>query len=174
MSIFTEQATADVTTTTGATPSAAFRELYRLDGGFTDIKPIGVVADGFRMNGHFGGSIVSGELAGATLEGVDYFRIRNDGVGVVTAHELVTLHGKTVAVEVHGLVIAADPANAPQPADIVKPGFSWPTAPYTIEASAEFITTVPEWEHLNRLVVAHTGSVDFVAGEIKVTAYRLD
>ncbi len=153
------------------TESADQRLLYRFDGRFSEIVPIGPVADGFRLDGHFAGSITEGELAGASLKGVDYFRIRHDGIGVVTAREVVTTdNGCTVAVELRGLVKPPVNCDPPLPADIVEPGFAWPTEPYTIHVSASFETAAPDLAHLNATVVAHTGTVNFTTGELHIDA----
>lgn len=147
------------------------RLLYRFDGAFEKIVPIGPVADGFRLDGHFGGTLTAGELVGARLTGVDYFRIRQDGVGVVTAHEIVDLGAVTIGVELHGFLLPPEGVVAPRPLDIVQPGFAWPSEPYTIHVSATFETAAPDLEHLNCTVVAHTGTVDFAQGLLHVDAH---
>ena len=145
--------------------------LYRLDGQFDEIIPIGPVPDGFRMDGHFGGTVTDGDLVGAEMTGVDYFRIRHDGIGVVRAHEVVTAGERTIAVELEGLLLPPEGVDAPRPSDIVQPGFAWPDAPYTIHVSARFETAAPDLEHLNRTVVAHTGTVDFTTGQLHIDAH---
>ena len=145
--------------------------LYQFDGQFSDIVPIGPVADGFRMNGHFGGTITSGELVGAELTGIDYFRIDHSGIGIVRAHEVITDGLRTVAVELDGILRPPAGCDAPVPSDIVRPGFAWPTEPYTIHVTARFETAAPDLEHLNATVVAHTGTVDFATGRLHVDAH---
>jgi hypothetical protein len=148
----------------------ASQPYYRLDGHFTNIEPIGPVAEGLRMNGHFAGSITAGELFGASVVGVDYFRIRSDGVGVVTAHEVVTSGDRKVAVEVRGYTLPPQGQPAPTIEEILQPGFAWPEQPYLIRAFATFSTAAPDLQHLNRTVVAHTGTVNFSTGELVVEA----
>lgn len=145
--------------------------LYRFDGQFSDIVPIGPVADGFRLNGHFGGTLTAGELAGAQLTGVDYFRIANDGLGIVRAHEIVTDRERTIAVELHGILRPPAGVPAPLPTDIVQPGFTWPVEPYTIHVTASFETASPALAHLNHTIVAHTGTVNFSTGQLHVDAH---
>lgn len=154
-------------------PEKHYPVLYEFRGQFTGIVAIGPVADGFRLNGHFAGKLTKGDLSGAELVGVDYFRIREDGVGVVTAHEVVTLEDKVVAVELHGFLEPPAGMPAPRPADIVKPGFQWPTAPYTIHVAATFETAHPELANLNHTVVAHTGTVNFTDGTLFVEARQI-
>lgn len=163
-----------MTTTTPTRPTTDIHidddVVYRFDGHFTDIVPVGPVADGFRLDGHFAGTITEGELAGAALVGIDTFRIRHDGIGVVDAHEVVTHGEHVIAVRLHGLLRPPVGVDAPRPADIVQPGFAWPERPYTIHVAATFETASPQLAHLNATVVAHTGTVDFAAGRLHVDA----
>jgi hypothetical protein len=145
--------------------------LYSFDGEFRQIVPIGPVADGFRLDGHFGGTLTAGDLAGAELTGVDYFRIGHDGIGIVRAHEIVTDGERTVAVELHGILRPPAGVAAPRPDDIVQPGFAWPVEPYTIHVSARFETAAPDLAYLNHTVVAHTGTVSFTTGRLHVDAH---
>ncbi len=162
-----------MTATLANQKSATTEPVYRFEGHFTEIVPIGPVADGFRLDGHFGGKITLGELAGADLVGLDYFRIRHDGAGIVTAHEVVTLDDKVVAVELHGYLEPPAGVTAPTPADIVRPGFAWPTEPYTIHVAATFETAHPALAHLNTTIVAHSGTVNFADGSLVVEARKI-
>jgi hypothetical protein len=144
--------------------------LYAIDGQFHDIVVIGPVAEGFRMNGHFGGEVTAGELTGAKMTGVDYFLLRHDGVGVVRAHEVITAGDRVIAVELHGLLQPPRGIAAPKPADITLAGFAWPAAPYTIHVSARFETAAPGLTHLNGTVVAHSGTVNFATGKLWIEA----
>ena len=161
------------TMSTATSTEAAADLLYRAEASFTDIVPIGPVSSGFRMNGHFAGTVTHGDLAGAALTGVDFFRIRHDGVGVVRAHEVVTLDGQVVAVELDGLLLPPQGVPAPTPHDIVQPGFAWPTEPYTIHVTATFETAIPGLAELNRTVVAHSGAVNFSDGSLVIEARRV-
>jgi hypothetical protein len=147
--------------------------LYAIDGQFDDIVLIGPVNEGFRMNGHFGGTVTHGELAGAKMTGVDYFLLRHDGVGVVRAHEVITHQDRVIAVQLHGLLLPPQGITAPRPEDMTKPGFAWPAAPYSIHVSASFETAAPALAHLNRTVVAHSGTVNFATGKLAIEARRI-
>lgn len=144
--------------------------LYTLDGQFSEIIVIGAVAEGFRLNGHFGGTLASGPLAGARMTGVDYFLLRHDGIGVVRAHELIYSGDHVVAAELTGVLRPPPGIAAPRPADITRPGFAWPAEPYTIHVSARFETASPELAWLNATVVAHGGWVNFATGALHVEA----
>ncbi|HSK25939.1 MAG TPA: hypothetical protein VK894_03415, partial [Jiangellales bacterium] len=121
---------------------------YRLEGRMERMVPIGPVAEGLRMDGHFSGTIVAGEGRGAHVDIVDYFRIRTDGVGVVDAREVVSLEGQTVSVEVHGYVLPPAGVAAPTIEEITSPGFTWSDLPWTIECFATFRTAAPALAHL--------------------------
>jgi Protein of unknown function (DUF3237) len=158
-----------------ASPRRPDREpYYRLDAHFTDIQVIGPVAEGLRMNGHFAGTITVGDgLVGATLVGVDFFRIRADGVGIVDAHEVLTVDGHNVAVRLHGYVLPPTDTIAPTLEEMITPGFAWPDVDHRIEAFATFSAAAPELAHLNRVTVVHTGAVNFATLKITVVADRL-
>lgn len=156
---------------TGTTQRKDLYYLFR--GQMEKMVPIGPVAEGLRMNGHFSGTVVEGEGKGGHIELVDYFRIRPDGVGVVDAREVLTLDGQTVSVDVHGYVLP--PAGLPVPTieEMLSPDFVWADAPSTIECFATFRTAAPALAHLNRVTVAHTGYVNFATGELVVEAHRI-
>ena len=145
---------------------------YRFEGSLTGGHPIGLTTDGLRADNTFAGTIVEGELAGAHVEGVDYFRVRADGVGVVTARELITHDEHTIAVDVHGLVLP--PAGMPQVPieELARPDFAWPDADFTIEAFATFETASPAFAHLNQMTVVHSGTVNLATGALVVDARR--
>jgi hypothetical protein len=159
------------TTTERTRPRTAV--FSRFEGRFTEIVPIGPVPDGVRMNGHFAGPITAGELAGGHLTGIDYFRIRSDGVGVVEAEEVVVLDGQTVAVTVNGYVLPPGGQPGPTLEQLSDPGFRWPDMPMAIAAFATFETAAPALAHLNRTIVAHTGWVNMGTGVLFVEARRL-
>lgn len=147
--------------------------MSHFEGRFDDIIVFGPVPEGIRMNGHCSGPITAGALAGGHLSGVDYFRIRSDGVGVVDAREVVRLGDRLVSVVVDGYVLP--PAGMPQPSaeQMMTPEFSWPDAPFTVQASARFETAAPDLAHLNTTVVSHTGVINFATGELTIQARRV-
>jgi hypothetical protein len=147
---------------------------YRLDAHFTDIQVIGPVAEGLRMNGHFAGTITAGDgLVGATVVGVDYFRIRADGVGIIDGHEVLSVDGHNVAVRLNGYVLPPTGTVAPTIEEMIAPGFVWPDTDNRIEAFATFSAAAPELAHLTRVTVVHTGAVNFATLKITVVAHRL-
>lgn len=146
--------------------------VYRFEGSLTGGTPIGPVSDGLRADNTFAGTIVHGELEGAHLDGIDYFRVRADGVGIVNAKEILTLGEHTIAVDVHGYVLPPDGLPTPSLEEMASPDFTWPDVPLEIEAFATFETTSPAFAHLNKVAVVHTGSVNMATGALVVNAWR--
>ena len=146
--------------------------LYRFEGSLTGGTPIGLVTDGLRADNTFAGTIVQGELKGAHLDGIDYFRVRADGVGVVNAKEILTLDQHTIAVDVHGYVLPPEGLPTPSLEEMANPDFTWPDVPLVIEAFATFETVSPVFAHLNKVTVVHTGWVNMATGELGVNASR--
>jgi len=157
------------------TPTPGHRQpYYRLDAMFTDIVPVGPVADGLRMNGHFAGTLTAdGPVHGGRLTGVDYFRLRSDGVGVIDAYEVITVGGSTVEARVQGYLLPPDGAPQPTMQEITSPGFQWPDVDHRIEALATFATAAPDLAELNATAVVHSGTVNFATGVITVLAHRI-
>jgi hypothetical protein len=148
------------------------RPYYRLEGSLTGGHPIGLVSDGLRADNTFSGTIVAGELAGAHVDGVDQFRVRTDGIGIVDAREVVTLDGHTVGVSVHGYALPPAGMDPVPLEELDRPGFTWPDAEFTIEAFATFETASPALAHLNQLTVVHTGTVNMATGALVIEAWR--
>ncbi|MGH3758211.1 DUF3237 family protein [Actinophytocola sp.] len=145
---------------------------YRLDAKFTKLGPIGLTPDGIRMDNEFAGHIAEGVLTGATVTGVDYFRIRADGVGVVDGHEVLVHDGATVAVTITGYVLPPAGMPMPSPEVLLSPDFAWPDAPFTVEVFATFETGAPKLAELNRTTVVHTGRANMATGELTIYAHR--
>jgi hypothetical protein len=144
--------------------------LYRFEGRFTEMIPVGPVPGGFRMHNSFTGSITAGELTGATVDGVDYFRIRSDGVGIVDGRELVTFDGDRIAVRITGYILPPPGMPQPSPEQLLDPDFAWPDEPFTIGVTATFETAAPELAHLNGTIVSHTGEANMARGTLLVEA----
>lgn len=147
--------------------------LYRFVGRFHDIVPIGTTAEGLRMQNAFGGTIVEGDLAGATVTGIDYFRVRPDGVGVVDGYERVEHDGRRIHVRIVGYIVPPPGLPAPTAEQLADPDFAFPDVDFTVEVFATFETAAPELAHLNRTTVAHLGVVNMGTMELVIDAYPL-
>lgn len=148
------------------------RPFYRMEGSLTGGTPIGPVTDGVRADNTFRGTIVEGDLLGGHVDGVDYFRVRADGVGIVDGREVITLDDATIAVELHGYALPPAGMAVPSPEELASPDFTWPDADFTIEAFATFETASPEHAHLNRTTVVHSGTVNMATGALVIEARR--
>lgn len=130
-------------------------------------QPLGRTPDGQRTNYPIlGGSFVGNGLSGELLPGTDFFRLRDDGIGVLDAHYALRCDDGTV-INVHnrGLFMpaAADDAGAQQLRDGMR---------YRCHCTPVF--QAPEGPHdfLNRWLFA--GSVSYPAeGEVLIDVYRL-
>jgi hypothetical protein len=147
--------------------------LYRLEGRLHEIRMIGPVPDGVRMNSHFGGPVTAGEFVGGQVTGIDYFRVRFDGVGVIDGKETLTVEGQPVAVDLHGYILPPEGMPVPTKDQLTSPEFAWPDVPFTIEAFATFETAAPTLDFLNRTAVIHTGTVNMATGALIVNVHRL-
>lgn len=147
--------------------------LYRFEARFTALVPIGPVPDGVRLDAHFEGRVVDGELAGATVRGIDYLRFRSDGIGVLDVREVLTHDGQSVAVGAGGYLIP--PAGfALPPADVLfAPDFKWPEVELPFHGFATFCTAARAWEQLNRTVATFNGVANPGAGALAVEAEAL-
>jgi hypothetical protein len=148
------------------------RPYYRLEGALTGGHAIGLVADGIRADNTFEGTIVEGELQGAHVDGIDYFRVRPDGVGIVTGREIITLDDTTIAVSLHGIAVPPAGMDVPPLEVLASPDFEWPDVEFTIEAFATFETSCPAHQHLNRTTVVHSGTVNLATGALVIEARR--
>jgi hypothetical protein len=145
---------------------------YRMEGKLTTRTPIGPVVDGLRADNGFEGIITEGALSGGHLVGMDYFRVRADGVGIIDAHEIIVLGEDRIAVDVTGYVLPPEDLPVPSLEEMAGPDFVWPDTPFAVEAFATFSTAASAYEHLNRVTVVHTGSVNMATGELVIEAWR--
>ena len=147
--------------------------LYRFEARFTALVAIGPVPDGIRLDAHFEGRVVEGELAGASVSGIDYLRFRSDGIGVLDVREVLAHDGQTVEVRAGGYLIP--PAGfALPPADVLAaPDFAWPEVDLPFHGSATFSTAAEAWQQLNRTVAIFNGAANPGAGTLVVEAQAL-
>lgn len=142
---------------------------YRFQAQITRVSPVGVVADGLRVNLGFDGTVGSGPMAGRRLDGTCYLRVRADGVGVIDARELVTGEpGEVVSIEVGGYVVP--PAGLPDLPVLADPAFRWPDLELPMHGWTRTQTAAAE---LNRTVFGFTGAVNMGRGTLVVEAQPL-
>jgi hypothetical protein len=147
--------------------------LYRFEAQFTALVPIGLVADGLRLDANFEGQVLDGQLAGATVRGVDYLRFRRDGVGVLDVRELLLRGADCVEVQAGGYLIPPAGFTLPSPEVMLAPQFTWPQVELPVHGFATFGTATPEWQELNRIVGMFNGTANPGAGTLAIEAAAL-
>lgn len=144
---------------------------YAFEGEITRVSPIGLVAEGLRVNLGFGGPVTEGPLAGDTLEGTCYLLIRPDGAGVVDARELVSgADGPVASIRAEGYVVP--PFEMPELATLADPSFTWPDLDLPMHGWTRVQAGRPLGD-ANRSVYGFTGTVNMGTGVIAVRAERI-
>jgi hypothetical protein len=147
--------------------------LYRFEARFTELAPVGPVPDGLRLDAHFEGRVVEGELTGATIRGIDYLRFRPDGVGVLDVRELVVRNGDSVEIQAGGYLITPPGFELPPPEVMLAPEFTWPEVELPLYGFATYSTAAQEWQELNRTVATFNGIANPGTGTLVVEAEAL-
>ena len=139
-------------------------DAYAFEARFTGVVPVGLTARGLRLDIGFAGRVTEGLLRGHLIEGVDYFLIRPDGVGVIDARERISDGARVVAaVRAEGYVVP--PVPMPELSVLAEPGYSWPDVDFPLHG-------VHFWETTDG-AYAFTGSANLVGGALRVSARSL-
>jgi len=152
---------------------APMDSFYRFEARFTALVPIGPVPDGLRLDAHFEGRVVEGELTGATVSGIDYVRFRSDGVGVLDVREVLVRDGQCVEVQAGGYMIPPAAFALPSPEVMLSPEFAWPDVELPVHGFVTFRTATQEWEQLNRTVGTFNGIANPGVGTLVIEAETL-
>ena len=145
---------------------------YAFEATMTRVVPIGLVPEGLRLDVHYQGTITEGPLSGDAVEGVDYFLLRRDGVGVIDVRQVFSGEaGRTVATEVHGYLTS--PAPMPPLEEVADPSFAWPDVELPMHGAVDLRTAAPELQALNATVFGYTGTVNVARGELRARAKSL-
>ena len=147
--------------------------LYRIEAQFTELVLFGPVPEGVRLDAHFEGRVVEGQLAGASVRGVDYLRFRSDGVGVLDVREVLTRDGDCVEVQAGGYLIPPTGFALPPHEVMQAPEFEWPEVELPLHGFATFATATQEWQKLNRTVGTINGIANPGAGTLVVEGHAL-
>jgi len=145
---------------------------YAFNAQVSRVSPIGLSPGiGLRIDVGFVGTITEGPLTGQSMEGIDYLLIREDGVAVIDARELIaTGEGPHISIQARGYIIP--PFALPPLAALLQPDFVWPDADMSLHGAA-FPTAGAERDELNRTVYAFTGTVNMGTGQLMVQATSL-
>ncbi|MGH3540642.1 MAG: DUF3237 family protein, partial [Pseudonocardiaceae bacterium] len=138
----------------------------------TSILPIGLVTEGLRLDVAFKGTVVEGELSGASITGVDYLLVRHDGVSVIDAHERITTPvGNIIAAHAQGYITA--PFEMPPLQTLTDPDFQWPDVELNLHGVLTMQTAVPELSDLAHTMFGFTGTVNVATGVLRLHARSL-
>lgn len=111
-------------------------------------------AEGLRTDVAFEGPVTGPKLRG-TVNGIDYGTLRADGRAQLHIHaQITTDDGKRIALAADGVAT-------------VEPGC--PTG--QLRENVTLTTSEPDYDWVNSIQIWATGSVDFGAGQIHVSAY---
>ncbi len=142
---------------------------YAFTAQLTSMTPVGIVPEGLRMDVGFTGRLTDGDLAGATVTGVDYLLLRSDGIGVIDAREVATSEdGRTLALHAQGYIVP--PFPVPELTTIAGPDFAWPDADIPLHGSAQIETADLRLAAANHTVYAFTGTVNLATGQLQIAA----
>lgn len=138
----------------------------------TSILPVGLVTEGLRLDVAFKGTVVEGELSGASITGVDYLLVRHDGVSVIDAHERITTPvGNIIAAHAQGYITA--PFEMPPLQTLTDPDFQWPDVELNLHGVLTMQTAVPELSDLAHTMFGFTGTVNVATGVLRLHARSL-
>lgn len=149
-------------------------DTYAFSAQVTRMSPVGLVAEGLRLDVGFAGSVTAGPLTGHRIEGVDYLLIRPDGIGVIDVRELITgpadAPGATeVVLAAHAQGYVVPPFPMPPLADLLDPSFSWPDLGLPLHGSVRLQSAAPLLSDVNHTVFAFTGTVNMSSGTLLVS-----
>jgi hypothetical protein len=144
-------------------------DAFAFESTLTSRVPVGLVAEGLRMDVRFEGTVTEGRMTGGTVTGTDYLLLRPDGVGVMDVRDLIRLaDGGAVAVRAGGYVT---PAFEMPPLDMLAaPDFEWPDMSVPLHGFALLQTAEPALRVYNRTVFGLTGTVNMGRGELRIHA----
>jgi hypothetical protein len=140
--------------------------LYRFEGRIGASTPVGLLGEGLRLDNAFEGRITDGILAGGRAWGTDYVRLRDDGVWVLDAREVIEVPGGRVHASARGYGLPPDGLSAPDLEASLRPGYAPPDARFEIRVAALCETGAPGLGWLNRTVAAVEGWFNMANGEL--------
>ncbi len=145
---------------------------YGFDATLTSILPIGLVAEGLRLDVAFKGTVVEGGLSGASITGIDYLLIRHDGVSVIDAQERITTPAGNI-IAAHALGYITAPFEMPALHTLTAPDFQWPDVELTLQGVLTMQAAVPELTELDHTMFGFTGTVNVATGVLRLHARSL-
>lgn len=138
----------------------------------TSIRPIGLTAQGLRIDISLTGSVTEGQLTGCTIEVIDYLIIRPDGVGVIDARDTI-LDGDRVIAAMRAEGYIVPPFPVPELPVLADPNFQWPDVDLPAHGAHFWETSREDLSTAAATVYGFSGSVNMGAGVLKLSARSL-
>jgi hypothetical protein len=144
-------------------------DTYAFEAELTRISPIGLTAQGLRIDAGFTGSLTEGQLTGCTIEGIDYLLIRPDGVDVIYARDLISTPDRAIAaIRAEGYIVPM-----PELSILADPNFQWSDVDLPFHGAHFWETSDKDLSPAAATVYSFTGSVNIATRVLKVSACSL-
>ncbi len=140
--------------------------LYDLALELLEMRPVGLVGEGLRFDVPFAGSVSGGRLGEGSVQGIDFFLLRPDGVGVVDARMTIALADGNVHVHARGFLTPPAGLAMPPLEALLDPGFTWPAVAFELQEVAGCETAIPRLADLDHAISRGSGEVDMAAGRV--------
>ncbi|MGH7747729.1 MAG: hypothetical protein ACREQ5_23665 [Candidatus Dormibacteria bacterium] len=147
-------------------------DTYAFQAEVTRIRPIGLTAQGLRLNISLTGSVTEGQLAGCTVEVIDYLLIRPDGVAVIDARDTIS-DGNLVIAAIRAEGYIVPPFPLPELSVLADPNFQWPDVDIPAHGAHFWETSREDLSTAAATVYGFSGSVNIGAGVLKLSARSL-
>jgi hypothetical protein len=132
--------------------------------------PSGLFPEGIRFQNPFEGRRVAGPFTGARFFGTDLFLLRPDGVGEITAPEVLDTGAERIALDVRGYVVPLAGIPFPPLEAVAAPGFEFPDIDFRVTGSASIRTATSGYKDLNQTIAIVEGTVNMATGRRSVAA----
>lgn len=148
-------------------------DTYAFQAEVTRIRPIGLTAQGLRLDISLTGSVTEGQLTGCTIEIIDYLLIRPDGVGVIDARDTISDGDRVIAaIRAEGYIVA--PFPMPELSVLADPNFQWPDVDLPAHGAHFWEPSREDLSTAATTVYGFSGTANVGTGVLKLSARSLD
>lgn len=141
---------------------------YAFQAEVTRIRPIGLIAQGLRLDISLTGSVTEGPLAGCTIEVIDYLLVRPDGVGLIDARDTIFDGDRVIAaIRAEGYIVP--PFPVPELPVLADPNFQWPDVDLPAHGAHFWETSREDLSAAAATVYGFSGSANIGAGVLKLS-----
>jgi hypothetical protein len=148
-------------------------EVLRFEAQFTGMVPFGLTPRGIRFDFPYAGTVVTGPLTGATVQGTDYLLFRADGVGVMDVRTAVTTEVGAASLQATGYILMPEGIELP-PDMMLDPNIVWPDMDTMLHGFGLFETGAADLAWLNRAALAFRGTANPGTGALQATFYAFN